>query len=156
MILKIFTLVHVVISLLGILSGGVVMAGMLTGNPLDGWTVFFLATTLATSITGFCFPFERLLPSHIVGLISLGLLAVAIYARYPAHLAGSWRWGYVVTAIMAQYLNVFVLVVQLFQKVPRLKALAPTQTEKPFKVTQLLVLVLFIGLGTLSVVRFHV
>lgn len=155
MILRLYTIFHVVISLLGILSGVVVMGGLLTGNPLDGWTAFFLATTVATSVTGFFFPFERLLPSHIVGIISLVLLAVAIYARYPAHLAGAWRWGYVVTAVLSQYLNVFVLVVQLFLKVPRLKALAPNQTEPPFKLTQLAVLVLFVALGAASVVRFH-
>lgn len=155
MILRIYTIIHVVISLLGILSGVVVMGGLLTGNPLNGWTAFFLATTVATSVTGFFFPFERLLPSHIVGIISLVFLGLAIYARYPAHLAGPWRWGYVVTAVLSQYLNVFVLVVQLFQKVPSLKALAPTQTEKPFKVTQLVVLVVFVALGAASVVRFH-
>jgi len=90
--LKLFTQFHVLISLLGIASGFVVVYGMLTGDPLDGWTAFFLATTIATSVTGFMFPFQKLLPSHIVGIISLVVLAVVIYARYPAQLAGNWRW----------------------------------------------------------------
>src|SRR4029077_19412604 len=147
---------HVGISLLGILAGMVVIVGMLSANPLDDWTRFFLVTTVATSVTGFFFPVERLLPSHIVGIVSLVVLAAAIYARYPAHLAGAWRWIYVVTAVLAQYLNVFVLVVQLFRRVPALKALAPTQTETPFKLAQLAVLIAFIGLGTLAVIKFHV
>src|SRR5262245_21847114 len=155
MILRIYTIFHVIISLLGILSGFVIMYGMLTSNPLDDWTKFFLITTVATSVTGFFFPVQKLMPSHIVGIISLVVLAAAIYARYPGHLAGSWRWIYVVTAILAQYLNVFVLIVQAFQKVPSLKVLAPTQTEKPFKLAQLLNLILFVALGVMAVIRFH-
>ncbi|MEI9951705.1 MAG: hypothetical protein WDO74_22680 [Pseudomonadota bacterium] len=134
--LKLFTQFHVLISLLGIASGFVVVFGMLTGDPLDGWTAFFLATTIATSVTGFMFPFEKLLPSHIVGAISLVLLGLAVYARYAAHLAGSYAWIYVVCAVIAQYLNFFVLIVQSFQKIPALKKLAPTQTETPFKIAQ--------------------
>jgi hypothetical protein len=156
MILRIYTLIHVVISLLGILSGFIVIFGMLTANPLNGWTAFFLVTTVATSVTGFFFPFERLLPSHIVGIISLVVLAPAIYGRYPGHLEGAWRWIYVVGAVLGQYFNVFVLVVQSFQKIPSLKALAPTQKEPPFKLAQLAVLILFIALGTLAVIKFHV
>src|SRR5215471_13996035 len=143
MVLKAYTILHVVISLLGILSGFVVIYGMLTADALDGWTEFFLITTVATSVTGFFFPVQRLMPSHIVGIISLVILAAAIYARYPANLAGSWRWIYVVGATLAQYLNVFILIVQAFQKVPALKALAPKQTEPPFKLAQLLNLILF-------------
>jgi hypothetical protein len=153
--LAIFTLVHVGISLLGIFSGLVVMFGLLTGNLLDGWTAFFLATTVATSVTGFFFPFQRLLPSHIVGIISLVVLAVAIYARYPGHLDGAWRWIYVVGAFLAQYLNVFILIVQFFQKIPPLKAIAPNQNEPPFLITQLVVLVLFVALGIVSSIRFR-
>src|SRR5262245_26311099 len=156
MILRIYTIFHVIISLLGILSGFVIMYGMLTSNPLDDWTKFFLVTTVATSVTGFFFPVKKLMPSHIVGIISLVVLAAAIYARYPGHLAGSWRWIYVVTAIVAQYLNVFVLVVQMFQKIPALKAMAPNQNEPPFKIAQSIVLLLFVVLGILAVNRFQI
>jgi hypothetical protein len=104
-------------------------------------------------VTGYGFPFLHLLPSHVVGAISLVVLAVAIYARYARHLAGGWRGTYVIGAVIALYLNVFVLVVQSFLKVPALHALAPTQSEPPFAVAQLVVLVLFLVLGTLAVRR---
>src|SRR2546428_1532431 len=142
-----FTLVHVVISLAGIMSGLVVLYGLLTADPMNRWTAIFLATTVATSATGFGFPFERLLPSHIVGAISLVVLAVAIVARYVKHLAGAWRLGYVIAATLALYFNVFVLVVQLFRRVPAMHDLTPSQSEPPFAVAQLVVLVLFVGLG---------
>jgi len=148
-----YTIVHVVISLVGIGSGLIVLGGLLNGNWLNAQTALFLATTVATSVTGYGFPFEHLLPSHIVGAISLVVLAVAIYARYARHLAGPWRATYVTCAVLALYLNVFVLVVQLFRRVPALHALAPTQSEPPFAVAQLVVLVLFITLGTLAVRR---
>jgi hypothetical protein len=151
-----FTAIHVVISLIGILSGLVVMFGMLASKPLDRWTVLFLLTTAATSLTGFFFPFHSLTPAIVVGAISLVILAVAILARYVGHLAGAWRWIYVVSAAVALYLNVFVLVVQLFQKVPALKALAPTQSEPPFAVSQLIVLVAFVVLAIAATRRFHV
>jgi len=154
MILRIYTAIHVVISLLGILSGFVVMAGMMTANPLDGWTAFFLITTIATSVTGFFFPVKRLMPAHVVGVISLVVLALAVYARYPADLAGSWRWIWVVAAVTAQYLNVFVLVVQMFQKIPSLNLLAPTQKERPFQLAQGAVLVVFVAWGILAGLRF--
>lgn len=154
--LQTYTLIHVVISLLGIGSGLVVVYGLLTGRRLNGWTAFFLATTVATSVTGFGFPFERLLPSHKVGIISLVVLAVAILARYGRRLAGAWRWIYVVSAVMALYLNVFVGIVQAFQNVPSLKALAPTQSEPPFLLTQLVVLALFIGLAVMAALRFRI
>jgi uncharacterized membrane protein SirB2 len=150
-----FTLVHVVLSLVGIGSGLVVMYGLLRGKRMDSGTALFLFTTVLTNVTGFFFPFHKLLPSHIVGLISLVLLAVAIFARYLRHLSGGWRAAYVISAAMALYLNVFVLVVQLFQKVPDLKALAPTQSEPPFLVTQIVVLVLFVVLGILAVKKFY-
>ncbi len=155
MILRIFTIIHVLISLLGIASGFVVIYGMHTADPMDGWTKFFLWTTVATSVTGFFFPAKRLMPSHIVGIISLVVLAAAIYARYYANLAGSWRWIYVVSAVLAQYLNFFVLIVQSFQKIPALKRLAPTQKEPPFAITQLFFLILFVLLGGVAVMRFH-
>ena len=142
-----YTLVHVAISLVGIFSGFVVVSGMLRAQRLDASTSVFVATTVATSSTGFGFPFDHLLPSHIVGIISLIVMAVAILARYGYKLAGPWRRTYVVTATMALYFNVFVLVVQLFQKVPALKAMAPTQSEPPFAITQLVVLAAFAFLG---------
>jgi hypothetical protein len=150
-----YTLVHVLLSLVGIASGLVVVFGLLTGKRLDGWTALFLATTVATSLTGFGFPFDQLLPSHKVGIISLAVLAVAILARYAFHLRGVWRRIYVTTAVAALYLNVFVGVVQAFLKVPALHALAPKQTEPPFLVTQLVVLVLFIVVGIMAAKRFH-
>ena len=156
MILRIYTIIHVLISLLGILSGFVIIYGLHTANPLNGWTEFFLVTTVLTSITGFFFPFQRLLPSHIVGIISLVVVAVAVYARYYGNLEAAWRWVYVVAVVPAQYFNFFVLIVQCFQKIPALKAIAPTQKEPPFKITQLLVLILFVGLGVVATIKFHV
>jgi len=150
-----FTTAHVVLSLVGIGAGLVVLLGLLTGKDRPGWTLLFLATTVATSVTGFGFPFDHLLPSHKVGFISLAVLAVAIVARYALHLAGPWRPVYVVCAAVALYLNVFVGVVQAFQKVPALSKLAPKQTEPPFVVTQLVVLVLFIVLTIAAAKRFR-
>ena len=150
-----FTLAHVLLSVLGIGSGVVVMFGLLTGKQRDGWTGLFLATTVATSVTGFGFPIDHLLPSHKVGVISLVVLAVAIIARYVLHLRGAWRRIYVVCAAVALYLNVFVGVVQAFEKVPALSALAPGQTEPPFVITQLAILVLFIGLTIVAAKRFR-
>ena len=150
-----YTFLHVLISLVGIVSGLIVMYGFLTGKRLDRLTAVFLTTTVLTSVTGFGFPFEHLLPSHKVGIISLVILAVAIPARYVFHLAGKWRAVHLVGAATALYLNVFVLVVQSFLKVPALKALAPTQKEPPFLVAQLLVLLIFATLTVFATVRFH-
>jgi len=150
-----FTKLHVVISLIGIVSGLVMMFGLLAGQKLNRWTALFLVSTVATSVTGFFFPFHGVTPAIVVGIISLVLLAVAIVARYSRHLAGAWRWIYVVTAMISFYLNVFVLVVQLFQKVPALKVLAPTQSEPPFAVTQLAVLALFVLLTVMAAIRFR-
>jgi len=155
MVLHIYTIIHTLISLVGIFTGLVVLFGMLAGRRLDGWTKWFLIMTVATSVTGFFFPFHGFTPAHGVGIISLLVLAGAIYARYPRHLAGHWRWIYVVTAVIALYLNVFVGVVQAFLKVPALHALAPTQTEPPFKLTQLVVLALFLLLGIIAAIRFR-
>jgi hypothetical protein len=151
-----FTLIHVLLSLAGIGSGLIVAYGLLTAKRLDGWTTIFLTTTVLTSVTGFLFPFEHLLPSHILGIISLVVLAVAILARYSFHLAGGWRRGYVITAILALYLNVFVAVVQAFLKVPALKAMAPTQKEAPFVVAQSVVLLLFVVLGIAAARKFTI
>ncbi len=153
--MTIYTLVHVVLSLVGIGSGVVVLFGLLASRRLDGWTALFLVTTVATSATGFGFPFDHLLPSHVVGIVSLVVLAVAIVARYGRHLAGAWRWIYVAGAVIGLYLNVFVLIVQLFLKVPAVHALAPTQAEPPFAITQGVVLVLFVVLGLVAAIRFR-
>ena len=150
-----YTLVHVVLSLVGIGSGLVVMFGLVAGKRLDGWTALFLASTVATSVTGFGFPFDHLLPSHKVGIVSLLVLAVAILARYPLHMAGAWRRVYVVCAAVALYLNVFVGVVQAFLRVPALRAMAPKQTEPPFVIAQAVVLALFVVLGILAAIRFR-
>jgi hypothetical protein len=150
-----FTLVHVVLSLMGILAGLVALGELFGGKPRGGVNAVFLATTVATSLTGFGFPFHRFLPSHAVGLISLVVLAVALFARYGRRLAGAWRWIYAVAAVLALYLNVFVLVAQLFQKVPGLKALAPTQSEPPFQIAQAAALVLMIVLAAVAVRRFR-
>ena len=118
-----FTFIHVAISLLAIASGFIVVFGLISAKRLDGWTAFFLATTILTSVTGFGFPIVGVTPGIVLGVISLVVLAVALYARYARHLAGIWRPIYVITAVIALYLNFFVLIVQSFQKVPALKAL---------------------------------
>jgi hypothetical protein len=151
-----FAHVHVVISLIGILSGFVVVFGLIGSKRLDAWTAVFLTTTVLTSVTGLLFPFHKFLPSHGVGIVSLVVLAIAIPARYIFHLAGGWRRTYVITATMALYLNVFVLIAQLFMKVPALRALAPTQSEPPFLVTQLSVMALFFVLGVFATIRFRI
>ena len=153
--LSAFTLLHVVISLVAIASGFIVVFGMFGGKRMDGMTALFLATTVLTSVTGFLFPFTHLLPSHILGIMSLVLLAIAILARYPQHMHGGWRKAYVICAVLSLYFNVFVLVVQGFEKVPFLHALAPTQKEAPFAIAQLALLLLFIWLTIASVRRFR-
>ena len=153
--LSTFTQLHVVISLIGIVAGLIVAFGLLTAKRLDRWTALFLLTTVATSVTGFFFPFHGFTPAIGVGIVSTVVLAIAIFARYGRKLAGAWRWIYVVTALLALYFNVFVLIVQLFQKVPRLKALAPTQSEPPFQIAQIVTLVLFVVLTILAVRRFR-
>jgi hypothetical protein len=151
-----FTLVHVVISLVGIGSGLVVLAGMLSAKRLDRWTAVFLVTTVATSVTGFMFPFVHFVPAHAVGLLSLVVLTPVIFARYRRGMAGIWRLVYVIGSVLALYLNVVVLVVQSFLKVPALRAMAPTQSEPPFQITQLVVLAIFFGLAVAAVIRFRI
>jgi hypothetical protein len=155
MSLSTFTMVHVVISLVGILSGLIVLYAMLTSRDLMFWTAVFLGTTVLTSVTGFMFPFHQLLPSHIFGGISIVVLAVALYALYARHLAGHWRWIYVAGALFALYLNMFVGVVQSFQKVTFLQPLAPTQSELPFVIAQAGLLAAFVALGYLAITRFY-
>jgi len=155
MILAAFTLFHVVLSLVGIGAGFAVVYGLIASKLFNGWTTLFLITTVATSVTGFMFPVHQLMPSHVLGILSLIALAAAILARYRFKLAGAWRRTYVVSAIVALYFNVFVLIVQLFRRVPALQAIAPTQSEPPFAVAQLVVLLLFIFLGFRAAARFH-
>jgi len=150
-----FTLFHVLLSLIGIGSGAVVVLAMLGGKRVPGWTALFLITTVATSATGFLFHSAKFGPPHIVGLISLVVLAFAILALYVFKLRGSWRWIYVASAVLALYLNAFVGVVQAFQKIEFVRAMAPTQTEPPFAVAQGLVLVIFIAIGILAAKRFR-
>ena len=150
-----FTLLHVILSLVGIAAGMVVLFGMLASKRLEGWTALFLSTTVLTSVTGFLFHSEKFGPPHVVGVISLLVLAVTIPALYAYRLAGPWRWTYVVGAVLSLYLNVFVGVVQAFQKIPFFNAFAPTQTEPAFAIAQGIVLLIFIALGALAVRWFH-
>jgi hypothetical protein len=151
-----FTQMHVVLSLIGIVAGLVALFGMFRNNPLNGWTLAFIVTTAATTLTGFLFPFKGFTPAIGTGIVSSLVLAVTILARYAFDMAGSWRRIYVVTAVVSLYLNCFVLVVQGFLKVPALHALAPQGNEPAFAVTQGLVLVLFVIAGFVAVRRFQV
>jgi len=155
MTFSVFTVVHVLISLLGIVSGLVVMYGLLTANRLERWTTLFLVSTAATNITGFLFPFKGLTPGIVIGVLSLIVLAVAVIGRYALNLNGAWRPIYIVAASVALYFNVFVFVVQSFEKVPQLRSLAPTQKEPPFAVAQLLVLLIFVIVTGFALKRFR-
>jgi hypothetical protein len=150
-----FLQIHVVLSLIGIASGLVVLYELLSGKPSDIWTAVFLAATVLTGVTGFPLPPFGFDPPRTVGVILLVLLAVAAAARYAFGLGGAWRWTYIVAAVMALYLNVFVGVIQAFQKLPFLHSLAPTQSEPPFLVAQIAVLAIFVILGAVAVARFH-
>lgn len=150
------TFTHVVISLAGIATGFVVVFGLLTAKRLDGWTAVFLTTTVLTSLTGFLFPIHGFTPGIAVGILSMVALTIAIVARYLRHLIRGWRAVYVLAAVIALYFNLFVLVFQLFLKVPALTALAPTQSEPPFVAAQTAVLVVFFAIGIASVIRFRV
>ena len=146
MSLSAFTMLHVIISLIGIAAGLVVLSGLFGSRAMPGMTALFLLTTILTNATGFLFPFEKLLPSHIIGILSLVALLIACIALYGMKLAGAWRWIYVVTAMIALYFNVFVLVIQSFLKVPALTALAPGNPPSGpvFAVVQGIVLLFFI------------
>jgi hypothetical protein len=141
------TLIHVALSLLAIIAGLVVSGGFIAGRRIDGWTGVYLVTTALTNITGFLFPFIRFVPAHGVGIVSLLILPVVLWARYGKQLAGGWRRVFVAGVVLLLYLNIFVLVAQLFLRTPALIASAPTQSEPPFLVTQLATLVLFLWLG---------
>ena len=154
MSLQAFTLIHVLISLAGIASGLVVMYGFLTNSRLDRWTAVFLTTTALTTITGFLFPFRGVTPAINLGIISIVVLAITILARYPLRLR--WRKTYVITVCALLYFNLFVLVVQSFEKVPALRAVAPTQKEPPFAIAQVILLAMFCVLTAFAVKRFRV
>ena len=147
--------IHTLISLVGIATGLVVLRDMWRNDRADRWTAWFLATTILTSATGFILPATKFLPSHAVGVLSLVILAACCYARYGKRMAGAWRTAYVLTAVAALYFNVFVLVAQLFLKVPALHELAPTQNEPPFAIAQAVVLVAFVVAGIFAARRFH-
>lgn len=155
MSLSTYTTLHVIISLIGIGSGLIVLFGLLNGKLLNFWNGLFLITTILTSVTGFFFPYTKLTPGIILGILSLIVLAIALLALYAFHLNGPWRRTYAITALIALYFNIFVLVAQLFEKVPAIHALAPTQSEPPFKIAQLTLLVLFIVLITIAAKKFH-
>ena len=157
MSIQTFTLVHTAISLIAILTGLIVMVGMLTGKRMPEWTGVFLLTTVLTSVTGFMFPvpISLLLPSQITGIVALAVLLPTLAAIYVFKLSGPWRSVYIIGAVISLYLNVFVLVVQAFLKLPALKEIAPTQNDPPFQIVQLVVLLAFIALGILAVLRFR-
>jgi hypothetical protein len=150
-----FTLFHTVLSIAGIVTGCAVLGGLIAGKRLDGWTGTFLVTTFLTNLTGFGFPFVRLMPSHILGALALIIMPFTAYALYKQHLAGPWRRVYVVTAVIVLYFNVFVLFAQLFAKVPAMIALAPTQKEPPFALTQLALTIFFVWAGRAAVRGFR-
>jgi hypothetical protein len=151
-----FTLIHVVLSLIGIVAGLVVAGGLAAGRRLDRWALVFLVTTIATSVTGFGFPFVQFLPSHAVGIVSLVVLAIVMVAQYVKHFTGAWRRVYAIGLVLATYLNAFVLVTQLFLRLPALIVAAPHQSEPPFALTQGLVLVLFVWLAVAADKGFRV
>ncbi len=155
--LQAVTILHVVISLIGIVSGFVVLSALFKSQSKPGMTALFLISTILTNATGFMFPFEKLLPSHVIAIISLVLLAIACFALYGMKAQGAWRPIYVVTAITSLYLNVFVLVIQSFLKIGPLHELAPSvpPSEPPFAVTQGIVLVLFLAAIIAAVRRFR-
>jgi hypothetical protein len=148
-------LIHTFISLVAIAAGFALIRGMWSRRRVDRWSGWFLATTIFTSASGFVLPASRFMPSHAVGLLSLAILGLACYARYAKAMSGPWRVAFVLSAVAALYLNVFVLVVQLFLKVPMLHALAPQQNEPPFAIAQAVVLLAFVGAAVLAVRRFH-
>jgi hypothetical protein len=155
--LSTFTMLHVIISLVGIVSGLIVLSGLLGSSRMPGWTALFLLTTILTSVTGFGFPFTVLLPSHMIGILSLVLLAIACLALYGMKLSGAWRWIYAVSAMIALYFNIFVLIIQGFLKIPVLTALAPGNPPSgpAFAVVQGLVLLFFVIVIIGAVRRFR-
>jgi hypothetical protein len=150
-----YIILHVIISLIGIGTGFIVLYGLINGKLLSPWNTIFLVTTILTSLTGFAFPNTKVTPGIILGILSVIVLAIALVALYVFHLKGSWRRTYAITAMIALYFNVFVLIAQTFEHVPTFHALAPTGTETPFKVAQLLLLVLFAVLISAAAKKFR-
>jgi len=150
-----FTAFHVLLSLIGIVAGFVFLAGLLSSKRLEGWTTVFLYTTIATSVTGYIFPVDHIMPSHIVGALSLIALTIAVLGRKRLRSSEGWRKAYVISSVTALYFNTFVLVAQMFQKIPVLHAMAPTQSEPPFQIAQLVVLLTFLSLGTRATMKFR-
>jgi len=150
-----FTQIHVIISLIAIGSGFIVAFGMIAGRLLPRWTALFVVTTVLTSVTGFFFPIHGVTPGIVLGVVSLAVLLFVILARYSKHLSNSWRRTYVITAMIALWLNFFVLIAQSFQKIPALHTLAPTGTEPAFKISQLIALILFVTLTILADKKFR-
>jgi hypothetical protein len=150
-----FTAFHVALSLVGIVSGFLVIIGMLSNRSLPGWTALFLITTIATSVTGFLFPSTAIDPAQVVGIISLLVLGTALIARYTYHLVGIARGAYIIAVLLAQWLNSFVAVVQSFQKIPLVHALAPTQKEPPFLIAQVALMLLMVLLGVVALRKYH-
>ena len=153
--LAVFTAFHVLLSLIGIGAGFILIFGLIAGRWLGSWLSIFLWTTILTSVTGFFFPFKGMTPGIILGIISLVVLAGTLFALYGKKLAGGWRTVFVITAVIAEWLNFFVLIAQLFEKVPALHAFAPTNTEGPFKIAQLTALIVFVVLGFLATKNFR-
>jgi hypothetical protein len=146
---------HTLISLVGIATGMAVLRELFRSGHAPRLTAWFLATTILTSVSGFFLPADKIMPSHVVGALSLAVLAVCCYARYQKRMSGAWRTAYVLSAVIALYFNVFVLVTQLFLKVPSLHGLAPQLNEPPFAIAQAAVLVAFVVAGIVAVLRFH-
>ena len=155
MSLSTFTWVHTALSLVALAVGLVVMIGLLAGRRFNGWIALFLLTAVLTSVTGFGFPFDKLLPSHMVGIVSLVVLAISILAIYAFHVTGAWRWIFAISVVIGVYLDAFVAVAQAFMKIPALKAMAPTQSEPPFLIAQVVLLVIFVALAIAAAIRFH-
>lgn len=153
--MAIYTLIHTLISLVGIVAGAVMAIGLLRSKLTPTWSAVFFISTALTCLTGFFFPFHGFKPSYVVGVLTLIVLGIAVSARYQHQLAGRWRLMYVVSSLTAFYFNVFVLIVQSFLKIPVLHALAPTQQESPFKLAQVMALVLFAELGYLVHKKFN-
>jgi hypothetical protein len=153
--LSTFTTVHVILCVVALASGLIVSIGLLGSKRLDGLTGLYLVSNILANATGFGFPFEKLLPSHILAIITLVVLLIAVLARYAFHLAGASRWIFAVCAVLGVYFQVFVLIVQAFAKLPGLHALAPTQTEPPFAIAQGVALVIFVIWAIVAAIRFH-
>ena len=150
-----FAWVHTILSLVGLVSGLVVLIGLLGSKKLGGWTALFLLSAVATSVTGFGFPFDSFQDSHWIGAVSLAVLVVAILARYVFRFAGAWRWIYAVSVVIGVYFLAFITIAQLFKKVPALAAMAPTLSEPPFAITQLAATAIFVVLAIAAAIKFR-